>query len=627
MRELNLDANRIEAAIDGLERSALFEYLPREHLAEVVRKCRLLVFEPGDVIMTQGEPSLSFFVLLKGAAVVHASPPGEGPTIELAELTAFDSVGEMGLLLDQPRSATVVASTETEALEFSSDAFTALFLTMPNFGRALCQGLARRLDRTQRRLPMAEVDEQTTPDSAVLDELPVDIMARHRVVPLSADGREIRIGFVDDPEPEVLEALYRMLPGREIKTARIGRETFERILKSLSGTGEWGQEPPDETDMGPGATPPSKLDALLRRMVAEGGTDLHLPAGQRPHWRVDGELRELVDTAPLGDQEVYDLLGPLMSQTQRERFEERFDEDFGYSIPGLARFRVNIFRDIHGVSAAIRPIPARIPTLEQLGVPWSARTLLERHSGLLLVTGPAGSGKSTTVAAMVAHITDTRPVHVVTIEDPVEFVITPRQGLVNHREVGPTCTSFAHGFEAALREDPDVIVLGAIPDPETMHKVLEAAHNGLLVLATMVTPSATATVTQILAMFRPEVRLEVQALLADRLNGIVSQTLCRRIGGGRIAAFEVMTVQEPLTTALREGRTRQIATLMSTGAALGNVLMNEALARLVREDKVDPEEALDRTADKNDLAARLGRSSAQRMKEALKATRILSRKP
>ncbi len=629
MRELDLDAKQREMAIDALEQCTLFQFLLRDQLAEVVRKTRLEIFDPGEAIMRQGEPSLSFYIVLKGSAAVRVAGPGSEQPVDLATVEPFDTIGEMGLLLDKPRSATVVATVEVWALEFSSDAFTALFLTMPNFGRAMCRALAARLERTQQRLPMTEVHDQALEvDPSLLEALPLPFLERHRVIPLEADGQEILLGFVDDPDPEVLEALYRNLPGRQIKTARIGKKTFETFLKSVSGIEAWAERPrtAGEVEVVEEVSPSPKLDALLRRVVSEGATDLHLAAGRRPYWRVEGELHELADAAPLGKNEVFDMLAPLMGEAQQRRFQENLDEDFGHGVPGLARFRINMFHDIQGVSAALRPIPARVPTLEELGVPDSARGLAEQPSGLVLITGPAASGKTSTLASMVAHIGDTRSARIITIEDPVEFVHTPRRGLVSHREVGSHCVSFEHGFRAALREDPDVVVLGTIPDGDTMRSVLDAAHNGLLVLANLVTPNAVATITHILTLFRPEERIEVQALLAERLKGVVSQALCRLLGGGRVAAFEVMSVQGPISTALREGRTRQIATLMATGSAFGNILMNDALARLVLENRVDPEEALDRAPDKNELAQRLGRSSAKQMKESLKATRIIPRR-
>jgi twitching motility protein PilT len=437
-------------------------------------------------------------------------------------------------------------------------------------------------------------------------------MQRHRVLPLQVDGNVITVGFIEDPTPQALAGVHQQLPGMEVKPVRITSQLFNQVLGSYAGAGaaapavvgEGLEIPTSEVS---GENIPPLLRGLLERVVAEGGSDLHLCAGRKPLWRVDGDVFPIEDAAPLGRSEVFDLLGPVLQQRHRDEFAERRDTDFAVAMAGVGRFRVNLYWTHAGVSAAMRQIPWKILTLEQLGMPPVLKTFCMQPKGLVLVTGPTGSGKSTTLAAMVDYINRFRQCHIVTLEDPVEFVHQDAKALVNQREIGSQVESFARGLRAALREDPDVVLLGEIREAETAALALEIANTGHLVFATLHTNSAVSTVERLVDMFPGEQQNQARSTLADVLRGVVAQTLCKGRTGGRVAAVEVLVGGVAATNLIREGKPAQLMNVMQVGAKEGNRLLNDDLARLVRDHKVLYEEALGKAVDKYDLARRLGK--------------------
>ena len=282
------------------------------------------------------------------------------------------------------------------------------------------------------------------------------------------------------------------------------------------------------------------------------------------------------------------------------------DSDFALALPGVARFRVNLFRDLGGVGAVFRLIPTTILSLEQLGMPAVVADFCKLPKGLVLVTGPTGSGKSTTLAAMVDLINRERQEHVITLEDPVEFVHQSQLSLVNQREVGSHTLSFSAAIRAALREDPDIILVGEMRDLETVSLALEAANTGHLVLGTLHTATAISTIERIVGLFPPEEQSRIQVTLADVMRAVIAQNLLKRIGGGRVAALEILVSSPAVSNLIREGKMHQIASSMQTGKAAGNQLLNDSLADLVSRGVVDSEEALSKAVDKADLAKRFG---------------------
>jgi twitching motility protein PilT len=347
------------------------------------------------------------------------------------------------------------------------------------------------------------------------------------------------------------------------------------------------------------------LDAYLRQMVDAGGSDLHLSAGETPRIRVDGDMRPLEGGRVLSAEETARLLEDVMPEKNREEFKERNDTDFAHTIEGVARFRGNVFSDNKGTGGVFRVIPSKIPSAEDLGLPPSILQLCALPKGLVLVTGPTGSGKSTTLAAMIDHINNTRTDHIITIEDPIEFVHPNKQCLVNQREVGTHTRSFKSALRAALREDPDIVLVGEMRDLETIAIAIETAETGHLVFGTLHTTTAPSTIDRVIDQFPADRQEQIRIMLSESLKGVIAQNLLKKIGGGRVAAMEVLIGIPAIANLIREGKTFQVPSIMQTGKKHGMVLLNDALVDLVRRKVVDPAEALAKAADKAVLAGQL----------------------
>ncbi len=343
------------------------------------------------------------------------------------------------------------------------------------------------------------------------------------------------------------------------------------------------------------------LDAILLRMLERKASDVHLSSGSRPVFRIHGEMEAQEEHGALSSDAVEKLLGPIFPEKNRTEFMERHDTDFAYEIPGVARFRVNVFRDRHGVGAVFRQIPIEILTAKQLNLPEAVVRLGDLSKGLVLVTGPTGSGKSTTLAALVDYVNETRTDHIITIEDPVEFVHRNKKCLVNQREIGSHTRSFKDALRAALREDPDIVLVGEMRDLETIAIAIETAETGHLVFGTLHTTTAMSTVDRIVDQFPADRQQQVRVMLADSLKGVVAQTLCRKIGGGRIAALEILLTNNAVANLIRDGKTFQLPSVLQTSKAQGMRLLNESLLDLVKQGLVEPREAYLKSIDKSAL--------------------------
>jgi twitching motility protein PilT len=346
-----------------------------------------------------------------------------------------------------------------------------------------------------------------------------------------------------------------------------------------------------------GRAGPRAIDPILRQLVEVGGSDLHLTAGHPPMVRKDGAIGPLEGWTPLDSETIEAWLLGAAHDGAREQFLETHDADFAHEIEGVARFRMNVFRDRNGVGGVMRTIPSTVLTADQLGLPDVVRRFCALPKGLVLVTGPTGSGKSTTLAAMVDLINDTRSDHIITIEDPVEFVHRSKTCLVNQREVHTHTRSFAAALRAALREDPDVVLVGELRDLETVHIAIETAETGHLVFGTLHTNTAASTVDRIIDQFPTDQQAQIRVMLSESLKGVISQTLCRRVGGGRVAALEILAVNHAVSNLIREGKTFQIPSIMQTGKAQGMQTQADALLALVKEGAVAPSEAYTRAVD------------------------------
>jgi twitching motility protein PilT len=345
----------------------------------------------------------------------------------------------------------------------------------------------------------------------------------------------------------------------------------------------------------------ANIDRLLNRLLELKGSDLHISTGAPPMMRVDGEMQVVAGYDTLMAESVSRMLMPIVPPRNREEFEKTHDCDFAYELPGKARFRANLFVDLRGMGAVMRVIPSKILSVDDLNLPKELLSLCHLPKGLVLVTGPTGSGKSTTLAALVDYINRTRHDHIITIEDPVEFVHQNKKCLVNQRQVGEHTDSFKRALRAALREDPDIVLLGEMRDLETIAIALETAETGHLVFGTLHTSSAPSTIDRIIDQYPPEQQEQIRVMLANSLKGVIAQMLCKKIGGGRVAALEVMFGVPSIANLIREKKVFQINSIMQTGRKQGMCLMNDSLFKLVKDGIVAPEEALAKANDKASL--------------------------
>jgi twitching motility protein PilT len=347
----------------------------------------------------------------------------------------------------------------------------------------------------------------------------------------------------------------------------------------------------------------AKIDEFFRMMAEQGASDLHLISGQQPVLRVDGELERIAGQAVLTQDTLHPLLDEIMPGSKKDQFESSGDVDFGYEIPGLARFRCNCFNHKHGLGAVFRKIPSKILTAEELGLPPILTRAAMLKKGLVLVTGPTGSGKSTTLAAMVDHANKHRKDHILTVEDPIEFVHQSQGCIVNHREVGLHTMTFASALRGALREDPDIILVGEMRDLETISLAIEAAATGHLVFGTLHTENAAKTVDRIVEVFPHGEQPQIRNTLSTALRVVVAQNLFKRIDRkGRCAALEILICTSAVGNLIRDAKTVQIPSAMQTGKAVGMQTLDDAIQELLSWKWISPEEAYEKSIDKTRFA-------------------------
>ena len=334
------------------------------------------------------------------------------------------------------------------------------------------------------------------------------------------------------------------------------------------------------------------IDDLLRMLVESEASDLHLRIAEPPMMRIHGSLRRVPGMEPLTDRDMYDILYVMLNDDRKARFEQNMELDMSYAVPGLARFRVNLFRQQGHIGAVMRVIPFNIRTIDELMIPPIVKDLCMLPRGLILVTGPTGSGKSTTLAAMVHHINERRPKAIITIEDPIEYLHRDLMAAINQREIGVDTHSFAGALKHVMRQNPDIILVGEMHDLETIHLAITAAETGHLVFATLHTTDAPQTVDRIIDVFEPDQQQQIRTQLASTLQAVVSQTLLPKAdGAGRVAAFEVMVCTPAIRTLIREGKTYQMYTDIQTGSQFGMQTLDSHLLRLTLQGHAAFEDA------------------------------------
>ncbi len=347
------------------------------------------------------------------------------------------------------------------------------------------------------------------------------------------------------------------------------------------------------------------MEKLLRMLVDQGASDLHMRVGEPPILRKSGEMHRVEGQPKLDPETMESLLLSIMPDRNKHEFSETNDSDFAYEITGVARFRANVLRDRKGVAAVFRVIPNTIITADQLGLSQEVQNLCYLTKGLVLVTGPTGSGKSTTLSGLIDLVNRSRNDHVITIEDPIEFVHENKNCIMTQRQVGVHTGSFKSALRAALREDPDIILVGELRDLETVAIAIETAETGHLVFGTLHTTTAASTIDRLIDQFPADRQEQVRTMLSESLKGVVSQVLCKKIGGGRVAAREILLVTPAVSNLIREGKTFQIPSIMQTSKRLGMITMNDTLLDLVEKKLVEPKEAYMKSVDKGSFVAQL----------------------
>jgi len=346
------------------------------------------------------------------------------------------------------------------------------------------------------------------------------------------------------------------------------------------------------------------LGELLKALVHSASSDLHLRVGEPPVFRTHGEMKRQ-GTPALSPEQLELMLLSVMPERNRGEWKETGDSDFAYEIRGLARFRVNAARDRKGPMAVFRVIPAQVVTVEQLNITKEVQQLCYLTKGLVLVTGPTGSGKSTTLCSLVDLVNRTRTDHIITIEDPIEFVHENKKCVITQRQVGVHTDSFRSALRAALREDPDIVLVGEMRDLETIAIAIETAETGHLVFGTLHTTTAASTVDRMIDQFPADRQSQIRVMLSESLKGVISQTLCKKLGGGRVAAREILLTTPAISNLIREGKTFQIPSIIQTSKQLGMLTLNDALLDLVEKKEISPDEAYVKSVEKAGLAASL----------------------
>jgi twitching motility protein PilT len=435
------------------------------------------------------------------------------------------------------------------------------------------------------------------------------------------DGRRLMVAFADPPDSDDMNSLSGIL-GYEIVPVLGDPLAIETVLRAAqsdtaeisdNGSSPGPSVPTDDADA-PGSTAsvtseptmPMHLDDLLRYASNVGASDLHLTAGMPGCIRLHGAIRPIEGCPQLDNETIREMIFGVLTQALRERFEAEKELDTSHSIPGVGRFRLNVFQQRGTVAGVLRAIPHEIPAFETLGIPDSVRIFTELRQGLVLVTGPTGSGKSTTLASLVDIINRTKPLHIVTVEDPIEFLHNHKRSIVNQRELGQDTMSFAEALRRVLREDPDVILVGEMRDLETISMALTAAETGHLVFGTLHTQDAPQTIDRVIDVFPTTQQEQIRTMLAGALEGVVTQQLVPDAAGtGRAACCEVMVCTSAIRNLVRSAKTHQIYSLMQTGSQYGMSTMDQGLAKLVKEGRITEGVALDRCRNEEDLRSHL----------------------
>ncbi len=480
-------------------------------------------------------------------------------------------------------------------------------------GRALASVVVGTLSQLA-QLPAVDLSA-FTPQPEAAAALPVELGVAFGAMAVQIDGRALVVAFSDPPEPSEIDDLagrvgYRIHPvladpmiiahhlGTDGPQPAAAPEAAPRSREAVvDDLLEKGIDAAGKDD-----SVPLHIDDLLRYAVSVGASDLHLTAAMPGTIRLHGALRGIEGCPPLDNETIRDMVFGILPGSQRERFEDEHELDTSHTIPGVGRFRVNVALQRGTITAALRPIPHEMPVFSSLGLPDCIRAFTELRRGLVLVTGPTGSGKSTTLASLIDIINRTKPLHIVTVEDPIEFLHDHKRSIITQREIGEDTDSFAEALRRVLRQDPDVILVGELRDLETISMALTAAETGHLVFGTLHTQDAPQTIDRIIDVFPTQQQEQIRVMLASTLEGVVTQQLVPTAdGAGRAPCAEVLVCTSAVRNLIRQAKTHQIYSLMQVGASFGMQTMDQGLAALVKSGIISESIAYDRSSNEEDL--------------------------
>jgi twitching motility protein PilT len=636
MREQIIQGRYHQLVQEALKQSPLFGNISDKDLEAVLSHGKLLEFAPNEVIIQEGDISDSFYLLVRGQAsvLVKASPPN--PYVELGRISPPNIFGEMGLLLRNHRTASVIATEPLLALQFHHQTLDLMFDGIKGFGRQLSAMLALRLVQTSRRAPMPfselHPEDIGAIEPQVLRLIPTPFVLRHRVLPLQFANNLLTMGFVDDPTPTLIQAIQSIMPGVQLRPQRISNESFTRALTthgmlpagSIQEPNKMAisEEPPviigisaSQTDIPIPRTISeiqaqiAKIKPLLQRIVEEGASDLYLSAQEKPRWRIGGQLHIIEDYRPLQPLEAFKLLSGLIPQPRYQQFEDEHHTDFSCTIKDLSRFRISLFRTEKGINAVLRPIPLVIPTLEQLQHPPAIRAIAGLNDGLVIITGVKGSGKTTTIAALLEAINDTRNAHILTLEDPIEYLHNSRRSLIHQREIGSHSKDFQQAIRSAIRENPDILVISDLQSSEAIYSAIELARSKHLVLGCLNTRGAINAINHLLEQFSEEQRSHIRHYLSEILRCVVSQELCNHRNGNRIAAFEYLAIDPNSAALIRKGDISALLDILCHQP--GNFSIHTHLAQLVQTGQISTKTAFNHAFDTDIMQMHLQASAAE----------------
>jgi twitching motility protein PilT len=450
-------------------------------------------------------------------------------------------------------------------------------------------------------------DPTTTPVSPLVDGvIPADVARKHMIVGLALDGDSLVVA-TDNPLDEAALSAISQITGWKAKPCLATRSDITGAIAAMYGP----SAATSAASYAGGLEEPAQLhvNQILVKLIEAGGSDLHLTSGLPPMARIDGDLRPLEGFEVLNPSKVRDLVYEILSQKIRSRFEDNLELDAAHVVPGVGRFRLNVFQQRDSVGAVFRAIPFEIMSLDALGLPPAVRQFADLPRGLVLVTGPTGSGKSTTLASLIDIINQRKPLHIMSVEDPIEYLHNHKRAVVNQREVGEDTKGFAEALKHVLRQDPDVILIGELRDLETISTALTAAETGHLVFATLHTQDAPQSIDRMIDVFPSHQQQQIRTQLATTIQGVVTQQLLPRASGsGRVVVCEILVATPAVRNLIREGKTHQIYSAMQAGAKYGMHSMDQMLAELVKGGVVTLEAAEERSSNPEDLR-RLVRSA------------------